>query len=59
MRISGLVFATFVIYLFGLAWLMYSLNLGFVAAVITGVIPFIPGCAIKVAVAYVIGERLP
>jgi biotin transport system substrate-specific component len=58
-RISGLVFATFVIYLFGLAWLMYSLNLGFVAAVITGVIPFIPGCAIKVAVAYVIGERLP
>ena len=58
-RILGLVFATFVIYLFGLAWLMYSLELGFVAAVITGVVPFIPGCAIKVAVAYVIGERLP
>ena len=58
-RIFGLVFATFLIYLFGLAWLMYSLELGFIAAVITGVLPFIPGCAIKAAVAYVIGERLP
>jgi biotin transport system substrate-specific component len=48
-----------VIYLFGVAWLMYSLNLGFIADVTTGVLPFLPGCAIKAAVAYMIGERLP
>ena len=57
-RVFGLIGATLVIYLFGLAWLMYSLQLEFSAAVITGVLPFLPGCALKAAVAYLIGERL-
>jgi biotin transporter BioY len=38
---------------------MYSLNLGFAAALMTGVLPFLPGCAIKAAVAWIIGEHLP
>ncbi len=58
-RIGGIVCATAVIYLFGVAWLMYSLNLTFMVAVITGVLPFIPGDAIKGITAYLIGERLP
>lgn len=58
-RIGGIVLATAVIYLFGVAWLMYSLQLGFIAAVTAGVLPFIPGDVIKASTAYLIGERLP
>ncbi len=36
-RITGLIAGTIVIYIFGLAWLMYSLAIGFVPAVISGV----------------------
>lgn len=57
-RIAGIISATVVIYLFGIAWLMYSLNLGFIPAVTTGALPFILGDAIKAAAAYLIGERL-
>ncbi|NMB78121.1 MAG: biotin transporter BioY [Methanomicrobiales archaeon] len=57
-RIGGIVLGTFVIYLFGVAWLMYSMNLGFVPAVVTGVLPFLPGDAIKAAAACLIGERV-
>jgi biotin transport system substrate-specific component len=57
-RIGGLVAATGVIYLFGVAWLMYSLKLGFIPAVVTGVLPFILGDVIKATAAYLIGERL-
>lgn len=57
-RIGGIIIATIVIYIFGVAWLMYSLHLGFLAAVITGVLPFIPGDAIKASTAFLIGERL-
>lgn len=59
LRITGIICATGIIYLFGIAWLMYSLNLGFAVAVTTGVIPFIAGDAIKAAMAWVIGEHLP
>jgi biotin transport system substrate-specific component len=58
-RILGLGAATAVIYLFGVAWLMYSLHLGFIPAVVTGVIPFLIGDAIKAAAAYLIGQKIP
>jgi len=58
-RITGLIAGTVLIYIFGVAWLMYSLALGFVPAVISGVLPFIPGDAIKVYAAYSIAQRLP
>ncbi len=57
-RIAGIIAATAVIYLFGVTWLMYSLQLGFIPAVVTGVLPFIPGDVIKGAAAYLIGKRL-
>jgi biotin transport system substrate-specific component len=58
-RIGGIIGGTFVIYLFGIAWLMYSLNLGFMPAVTAGVLPFVIGDAIKAGAAYLIGQRLP
>lgn len=57
-RITGLIAGTIVIYIFGVAWLMYSLAIGFVPAVISGVLPFIPGDAIKVYATYRIAQRL-
>ncbi|MDO8871529.1 MAG: biotin transporter BioY [Methanoregula sp.] len=58
-RIGGIALATAVVYLFGVAWLMYSLHLGFIPAITIGVLPFIPGDAIKATAAYLIGQRLP
>jgi biotin transport system substrate-specific component len=58
-RIGGIIGGTFVIYLFGIAWLMYSLNLGIIPAVTAGVLPFVIGDAIKAGAAYLIGQRLP
>jgi biotin transport system substrate-specific component len=57
-RIAGIIAATAVIYLFGVTWLMYSLQFGFIPAIVTGVLPFIPGDVIKGAAAYLIGKRL-
>ena len=57
-RIIGLVAGTIIIYLFGIAWLMYSLALGFIPAIISGMLPFIPGDAIKLYATYRIAQRL-
>lgn len=57
-RITGIALATINIYLFGTAWLMYSLQIGFIPAITLGVLPFIPGDIIKATAAYLIGERL-
>jgi biotin transport system substrate-specific component len=56
-RIVGLITATAVIYLFGIAWLMYSLGLSFIVAFTAGVLPFVIGDAIKVLAVYLIAER--
>ena len=58
-RITGLLAGTGIIYAGGVAWLMYSLAAGFVPAVISGVLPFIPGDVIKIYAAYMIAKRLP
>ena len=58
-RITGLIAGTVIIYIFGVAWLMYSLAIGPGPAVISGMLPFIPGDAIKVYAAYRIAQRLP
>jgi biotin transport system substrate-specific component len=57
-RIPGIVAATIAIYGFGALWLMYSLGLGLVSAIVAGPLPFIPGDAVKAGVAYAIGKRL-
>jgi biotin transport system substrate-specific component len=58
-RMCGIIGATGIIYLFGVAWLMYSMDLGFIAAVTAGVLPFLIGDAIKAGAAWLIGQRLP
>ena len=59
LRIAGLLIGTLLIYVFGVAWLMLSMHMGFSAAVITGVLPFIPGDLIKAGAAFLIATRLP
>ena len=58
-RISGLLAGTCIIYICGIAWLMYSLGMGLIPAVVAGVLPFIPGEVLKVYTAYAIEKRLP
>lgn len=58
-RICGLVLATLVIYLFGIGWLMYSLDRDFLPAFTAGALPFFAGDALKAGAAYLIAERLP
>lgn len=59
LRIAGLAAGTVIIYGCGIIWLMYSLNTGFITAVISGALPFIPGDVIKAYAVYVIAQRLP
>jgi biotin transport system substrate-specific component len=59
LRIAGLLAGTSVIYASGVTWLIVSLGLGFMPAVMTGLIPFIPGEVIKIYTAYAIEKRLP
>ena len=59
MKITGLLAGTGIIYLCGVSWLMYSLSVGFVPAVISGVLPFIPGDLMKGYAVYKIAGRLP
>ncbi|MDR3263978.1 MAG: biotin transporter BioY [Clostridiales bacterium] len=40
-------------YVFGVAWLMISLNMKFKAALISGFVPFLPGDALKIALSAV------
>lgn len=57
-RIAGILAATTVIYACGLLWLMYSASLAFPQALFAGVLIFLPGEALKVAAAYLIGARI-
>ena len=59
LRVSCLAVATLAIYVFGVAWLMVSLRLDIIPAVIAGVVPFITGDTIKAGAAYLIAQRLP
>lgn len=58
-RVCGFAVATVVIYSCGTLWLVWSLHLGIVPAVIAGVLPFIAGDMVKAGAAYLIAERLP
>jgi biotin transport system substrate-specific component len=57
-RAGGLVAATMCIYLFGVAWLMLSLHMAFLPAIVSGVLPFIVFDIAKAAAAYSIAGRL-
>jgi biotin transport system substrate-specific component len=58
LHIAGIVLGTAIIYLCGVTWLVISLKMGLVPAVVAGVIPFVIGDVIKAGAAYLIAERL-
>lgn len=57
-HVLGFVLGTLVLYLFGTAWLGFQLKLSFPAALMAGVIPYIPGDAVKLAFAMFLGSPL-
>ena len=54
----GMVLGTVICYALGTAWLAYQANMDFKAALFAGVIPFIPGDLIKMALAAVLGPKI-
>ena len=56
MQILGLVLGTAVCYLFGTVWLSYQAGMDFVAALGVGVLPFIIGDVVKIAVGVAVGN---
>lgn len=54
----GMVLGTAVCYLFGTVWLAYQANMGFYAALASGVIPFIVGDLVKIIIALLAGPAI-
>ena len=55
LHILGMVLGTICCYALGTVWLAISLKMSFGAALVAGVIPFIPADAVKMAIAVAIG----
>ena len=53
----GMVLGTIVTYGFGTAWLCVQMNLKFVQGLWIGVIPYLPGDAVKIVIAVIAGAR--
>lgn len=56
--IIGMTLGMIACYLFGTIWLARHMNLTFGAALTIGVVPYLPGDAVKIALAAVIGPKL-
>ncbi len=54
---AGMVLGTAVTYLFGTAWLCIQMNLSFPQGLVIGVIPYLPGDAVKITVAVIAGKK--
>ncbi len=54
----GMVGGTVVAYAFGTVWLAYQANLDWKAALMAGVIPFIPGDLVKMVLAMIAGPQI-
>jgi biotin transport system substrate-specific component len=59
LHVAGLVLSIAVIYGCGIAWLCWSTGMGITAAVLIGLVPFLPGDILKTSAVYLIAERLP
>ena len=57
-HILGFILGTSVLYLFGTLWLQYQLSLSFPAALMAGVIPYIPGDVVKLILAIAVATPL-
>lgn len=58
MHVTGMVIGTVISYIFGTAWLAGQLGIGFVAGLGVGVIPYLPGDAIKIILAVMAGPAI-
>jgi biotin transport system substrate-specific component len=58
MYVIGLILATCIAYLLGTAWLSYQVHLTFWQALMAGVIPYLIGDGVKIAIAVIIGPIL-
>lgn len=57
-QVAGLATGIGVIYLFGAGWLHLSSGISIPLAILTGVIPFVPGDVLKAAAAIIISRRI-
>ena len=57
-RAFGLVSGTLIIYLFGISWLIVSTGMDPYAAVLVGLIPFLPGDLIKAFLCFLIAKKI-
>ncbi len=55
---GGMILGTAVCYVFGTVWLAGQLGIGFAAGLGVGVIPYLPGDAVKILFAVMIGSRV-
>jgi len=58
-NIAGICAAEAFIYAFGAGWLAFSTGMSLLQATIIGVLPFLPGDAVKAWAAHAIGKRIP
>lgn len=58
MSLLGMILGTVVLYTFGTAWLAYQAELTVSAALMAGVIPFIPGDLLKIAIVTILGPKI-
>lgn len=56
--VAGMILGLAVCYIFGTVWLAGQMSLSFFAALGVGVIPYLPGDAVKIVIAAVIGPKL-
>lgn len=57
-RVTGIVLGDGIIFLCGMSWLGLSTGISWSAALVVGVLPFIPGDVVKGYAVWLIGERL-
>lgn len=58
MSVLGILLGTGVMYLFGTVWLAQMLGRSFAEALMIGVVPFLPGDAVKTVIVFVAGPKL-
>lgn len=56
--VIGMLTGTIICYLFGTAWLAFQANLSFHAALAAGVIPYLPGDAVKIFISAITGPKI-
>ena len=56
--LAGMILGSVITYLFGTAWLTFQMNLTFVQGLFTGVIPYLPGDALKIVLAILVGPQI-